>query len=576
MALRERVLFWTLAAFSPLIIVLLTVWGVVVEFGLKSRFSLEKVESERQRRTRLFDSDDHKGSSSLLSSIRSLWSFAALELFCFQASLLYYLRPTATIIAGRTTEGGKEKEKKREERKSDRQIHPKGLYADVPLFKDDLHARINCFSLALAVKLWTQPHYRSGTFANDMKKNLRNVAIPGTGFALSHLVFLGRPFVSLFLLFVPPLISLLASLNSLFFVDLLHIVLPGPRDPIPEDSSSSSSSSLSSSSSDSDREDDHEEKKVEKVGMMKKVVKGFRDQMLRPEDWFWFWTLNCRLASYHSLFNPEAQGYRMEDKWTFLKEAATAEIPVSPWIENESIVVKNTNEEGGLGIHFFRNATAGGPWIIQDALYNHESISSLLPLDAPLSTFRVMTCSRFALHSPSHRLFSSSSLSPHPDHSLDDDKGEEENTIDVMSCVFRAGRKGAATDHQSILFDVDLKTGEIGRGTTNAHWYQLGLNKIPNTPWISSHSFTAHPDTGTRLSGKKIPNIEEIVRVARNAHFRLLPDVPMAGWDVALTTRGLLLLEVNLSCNFFRGQFDVPRYLETVHYFFLDIEHRLL
>lgn len=145
----------------------------------------------------------------------------------------------------------------------------------------------------------------------------------------------------------------------------------------------------------------------------------------------------------------------------------------------------------------------------------------------------------------------------------------------MMSCVFRAGRKGAATDHQSILFDVDMETGEIGRGTTNAHWYQLGLNKIRTTPWLSCHSYTTHPDTGDKLSGKTIPNMGEIVALAKNAHLRLLPDVPMAGWDVALTNRGILLLEVNLSCNFFRGQFDVPRYLQTVNDFFLDIERRL-
>jgi hypothetical protein len=31
----------------------------------------------------------------------------------------------------------------------------------------------------------------------------------------------------------------------------------------------------------------------------------------------------------------------------------------------------------------------------------------------------------------------------------------------------------------------------------------------------------------------------------------MLPDVPLAGWDVALTAEGACLLEVNLSCNFF-------------------------
>lgn len=43
------------------------------------------------------------------------------------------------------------------------------------------------------------------------------------------------------------------------------------------------------------------------------------------------------------------------------------------------------------------------------------------------------------------------------------------------------------------------------------------------------------------------------------AHYLMLPDVPFVGWDVALTDKGIYLLEVNLSCNFFRGSFDKPK-----------------
>lgn len=66
--------------------------------------------------------------------------------------------------------------------------------------------------------------------------------------------------------------------------------------------------------------------------------------------------------------------------------------------------------------------------------------------------------------------------------------------IESLSCVFRAGRQGADTDHSSILFDVDASTGTILKGTTNAHWYQLGPTKMFNTPWVSTHDATHHPD----------------------------------------------------------------------------------
>jgi hypothetical protein len=47
----------------------------------------------------------------------------------------------------------------------------------------------------------------------------------------------------------------------------------------------------------------------------------------------------------------------------------------------------------------------------------------------------------------------------------------------------------------------------------------------------------------------------------------------MAGWDVAMTAEaGMCLLEVNLSCNFFRGRFDQKAYFGLVgeYFSFLD------
>lgn len=52
----------------------------------------------------------------------------------------------------------------------------------------------------------------------------------------------------------------------------------------------------------------------------------------------------------------------------------------------------------------------------------------------------------------------------------------------------------------------------------------------------------------------------------------MMPEVPIVGWDVAFTTKGIFLLEVNLSCNFFRGSFDLPRYIDLIDRYWRQLE----
>lgn len=390
-----------------------------------------------------------------------------------------------------------------------------GKFSSCPVLKDSPQAKAQVYSLYAVLWMWDRPHYRTGSYQDDMLTNLRNVAIPGTGIPLSLLVR-SKLLALLFLVVGYPLICMVAGLR--------------------------------------------------KGGLsLQAATQAFSEQLLCPQDWFSFWRLNCVVASFHSVVNAP-KGFAMEDKWTFLTEAKAAGVPISPWLDTESLVIKDKNEEGGMGIHFYKNATMGGSWIIQERLSNGGKIAELLPPSAPLSTLRVITSSRGGL-----RQSMSGTRAPLPGAPALHD-------VRALSCVFRAGRVGASTDHDSILFDVDINTGRIRKGTTNMHWYQLGLHKIPSTPWLClDHTITEHPDTGMRISGHVIPDIEGIRTLCEEAHFRLLPDVPLAGWDVAITREaGMCLLEVNLSCNFFRGTFDQPAYFEFVNeYFaFLDEERR--
>jgi len=253
------------------------------------------------------------------------------------------------------------------------------------------------------------------------------------------------------------------------------------------------------------------------------------------------------VSSLHELLTLSDQ-YRLENKWEFLKAAARKEIPVSPWLEIEDIVVKDKNEEGGMGIHMFRNALHGGNWIIQPKLKNHPILDEWLPVNAPLSTFRVVTVS--------------SHCQGFEDGKLPDEPELPKSCVMPATCVFRAGLANAKTDHHAVFFDLDLNTGEIVRGTSNKEWYRLGFFKACCDIRNSFTDEAIIPDF--RCLGKTVPQFKEILAAACEAHHKLLVDVPTVGWDVALTDAGPVILEANLSCNFFKGTFNRDLYLSFV------------
>lgn len=362
------------------------------------------------------------------------------------------------------------------------------------------HARIHLYTLASAFYLYPKPHYRKGSYRDDIVDNFRNVAIPGTGLPLS-VVVRSRLLALGFVLTANPAVCLLSS---------LHLWL--------------------------------------KSGFRTSISAEYRTRLLAPDDWFSYWRLNCRVCGLHSLLNGNPKGYDMENKWTFLDDGERLGVPVSPVLRTPGIVVKHRNEEGGMGIHFYRNATDGGDWIIQERIQNSEWVAGLLPPNAPLSTFRVITQSRA---------------------SIDLEREAEAGDVTALSCVFRAGREGADTDHSSILFDVDVATGVFKGGTTNAHWYRLGpWEGLPGRcPWRSTHNYTHHPDGNIPITGREVPDLRGMLALVEDSHLKMCPDVPFVGWDVVLSADPGLpvcLLEVNLSCNFFRGSFDKEVYLSFI------------
>eukprot|EP00401_Gymnodinium_catenatum_P027258 CAMPEP_0117495406 /NCGR_PEP_ID=MMETSP0784-20121206/20114_1 /TAXON_ID=39447 /ORGANISM="" /LENGTH=471 /DNA_ID=CAMNT_0005290323 /DNA_START=54 /DNA_END=1470 /DNA_ORIENTATION=+ len=387
-----------------------------------------------------------------------------------------------------------------------------GSYAEYGTkpYGGSLHAAVHVFSLALELKLWSRPHYRKPSYQADIIDNYRNVAVPGTGIPLS-LFARNRIVAAFYLVAVYPVLCFFASFHHAWKLSK-NKSMPFPA----------------------------------------RWAAAFREQLLEPQDWFSFWRINSRVAAWHSVVTSKEgtdyHDYEMENKWDFIKRGLELGVPVSPILKARGIVMKHKNEEGGMGIHFYKNATEGGDWIMQEVISNDDFVSKLLPPNAPLSTFRVMTASL---------------------------RGAGEGNAEAIACVFRAGRAGAATDHSAVLFDVDIASGHIKRGTRNAQWYVLGPQAWRSCPWGPPRDEINHPDGDGKggsvvVAGAVVPNWEKIKKVVADAHDKMLPRVPLCGWDVCLTKEhGVCLLEANLSCNFFRGSFDQPKYFS-----FIDQYHR--
>ncbi len=82
----------------------------------------------------------------------------------------------------------------------------------------------------------------------------------------------------------------------------------------------------------------------------------------------------------------------------------------------------------------------------------------------------------------------------------------------------------------SVAAPVDLDSGKVGRGAAKFVM-----------EWVSSH-----PETGKRFEGMTVPCWNEVLAVSRQVA-KSMPDVRCVGWDVAVTTDGVRIIEGNCS-----------------------------
>jgi len=82
-----------------------------------------------------------------------------------------------------------------------------------------------------------------------------------------------------------------------------------------------------------------------------------------------------------------------------------------------------------------------------------------------------------------------------------------------------------------IAAGIELGTGLVGRATNLGSDVRLG--------WLDRH-----PTTGALISGRRLPFGDRIRPFAVRAH-RAFSDRVLVGWDIAIATKGLVLVEAN-------------------------------
>ena len=348
----------------------------------------------------------------------------------------------------------------------------KDKFIDCPYLQKKEH-QLFIYTLSLIPKLWNKKHYRNPTLQKDLLQNLSNVILPGTNIYLSFFVKF-KFFYYIFIFYLYPLYTLIYSIYT---------------------------------------------------------FSSFYDNLFFPDEWITYWQINSIVSTLH-YYNTKDKAYKLENKFKFLQEAEKINLPVTPSIKSD-IILKDKNMEGGLGINVIRNAFNNGNIVIQKLMYNNDYIKKLLPKNAALSTFRVLTINYI-------------------------------NRISVLTSVWRAAMQNTITDHSNIMFNID-NNNNFDIGVTNDNWYsKFKINK---------NYYRVHPESNKLITGLSIPcnDLENIKKICVEGHTELLNNIPIVGWDVALTSEGIMILECNLSCNLFYGKFNKKIYFELVETIFRSI-----
>ena len=122
--------------------------------------------------------------------------------------------------------------------------------------------------------------------------------------------------------------------------------------------------------------------------------------------------------------------------------------------------------------------------------------------------------------------------------------------VEIHFAVIRLGRAGNMVDgwlRGGVSVPIDAASGTLGVGRL--------------APRHGDRDVETHPDTGARFTGAALPHWSDVVELCRRAA-RATPGIRSAGWDVALTPSGPLLMEGNPVWNLEMVQVHTSGYLQ--------------
>ena len=228
-----------------------------------------------------------------------------------------------------------------------------------------------------------------------------------------------------------------------------------------------------------------------------------------------------RKSELYCYYQPEGRFATNDEKASNLGEV----LRILKHKDVQSCVIKPTESSHGDNV-----------WVIRTIDYQEDdavmtrfdgekiSLSSVLGQDALIFESVVYQTKQFAA-------FNESSVNTVRFMTLLYPDGE----VKIIAVFFKVGRQGECVDNAgsggNVDGTVDIETGEL-------------YNVIQFDGWRKIKEIECHPDSGCRLNGVVIENWESIKEEVKKFQ-QAFPYCKAAGWDIAITDDGPVVIEVN-------------------------------